>query len=48
MAYLIAHFYEGGTEDQYNAALETAHPGGSLPAGPTFTPQVRRKAGFSW
>ncbi len=46
MAYLIAHFYEGGTEDQYNAALETAHPGGSLPAGQTFHAAGPTEGGF--
>ena len=36
MAYLITHFYEGGTEEQYEALLGTAHPGGALPAGQTY------------
>lgn len=36
MAYLITHFFEDGTEEQYNAALDAAHPGGNLPAGQTY------------
>jgi hypothetical protein len=36
MAYLITHFYEGGTRDQYDAVLVAAHPGGGLPAGQTY------------
>jgi len=36
MAYLITHFYEGGTKDQYEAVLAAAHPGGALPAGQVY------------
>jgi hypothetical protein len=36
MAFLITHFYEGGTESQYRAVLEAAHPGGGLPPGQTY------------
>ncbi len=36
MAYLITHFYEGGTQDQYEAAIGAIHPGGSRPSGETF------------
>lgn len=36
MAFLITHFYEGGTKDQYEAVLEAAHPGGGLPPGQTY------------
>jgi hypothetical protein len=36
MAFLISHFYEGGTEQQYNAVLKAAHPGGALPPGQTY------------
>lgn len=35
MAYLITHFYEGGTEDQYNAVVDAVHPAGGLPKGQT-------------
>lgn len=36
MAYMVSHFFEGGTEEQYKAVLGDAHPGGSLPAGQTY------------
>lgn len=37
MAYLITHFFEGGTEDQYRAVVAAAHPSdGSLPAGQRY------------
>jgi hypothetical protein len=36
MAYLITHFFEGGTEAQYRAVLDAAHPGGALPPGQTY------------
>ena len=36
MAFLITHFYEGGTEAQYHAVLGAAHPDGALPAGQTY------------
>ena len=30
MAFLITHFFEGGTEDQYKVVLDAAHPVGKL------------------
>lgn len=36
MAFLITHFYEGGTAEQYQVVLQAAHPGGVLPPGQTF------------
>jgi hypothetical protein len=36
MAFLITHFYEGGTAGQYQAVLDAAHPGGNLPAGQLY------------
>jgi len=36
MAFLITHFYEGGTAEQYQAVLDAAHPDGGLPAGQTY------------
>jgi len=36
VAFLITHFYEGGTEAQYRVVLEAAHPGGGLPPGQTY------------
>jgi hypothetical protein len=36
MAYVISHFYEGGTADQYEATLKAVHPPGGLPAGQVY------------
>jgi hypothetical protein len=33
MAYLLTHFWPGGTEDQYRATLAAVHPSDGLPAG---------------
>jgi hypothetical protein len=33
MAYLLTHFWPGGTEDQYRATLAAVHPTDGLPAG---------------
>lgn len=35
MSYLITHFFEGGTHEQYDAIVAKAHPAdGTLPSGP--------------
>ena len=36
MAYLITHFYEGGTKSQYDAVVAAVHPPGGLPAGQVY------------
>ena len=36
MAYVISHFFEGGTADQYNTTVNVVHPEGALPAGQTY------------
>jgi hypothetical protein len=36
MAFLITHFYEGGTAEQYHVVLDAAHPGGRIPAGQVY------------
>ena len=36
MTYLITHFYEGGTRDQYDAVVDVVHPPGGLPAGQVY------------
>jgi len=36
MAYLITHFYEGGTAEQYQVVIGAAHPGGALPPGQVY------------
>jgi hypothetical protein len=33
MAYLITHFWPGGTEDQYEATVAAVHPADGLPDG---------------
>jgi hypothetical protein len=33
MAYLLTHFWPGGTEEQYRATLAAVHPSDGLPAG---------------
>lgn len=34
MSYLITHFFEGGTQEQYDALVAKAHPAdGTLPPG---------------
>jgi hypothetical protein len=34
--YLITHFYEGGTAEQYQAVVEAVHPPSALPPGQTY------------
>lgn len=36
MAYLITHFFEGGTAEQYEVVIGAAHPAGGLPAGQLY------------
>jgi len=36
MAYLITHFYDGGTAEQYQAVVDAVHPAGGLPAGQVY------------
>lgn len=36
VAYLITHFWPGGTEEQYRATLKVAHPAAGLPAGQLY------------
>lgn len=33
MAFLMTHFYPGGTAEQYAVILSAVHPGGALPDG---------------
>ena len=35
MAFLLHHFWPGGTEDQYQAMVAVVHPAGGLPKGQT-------------
>lgn len=36
MGYLITHFFEGGTQEQYEAMLAEVHPPDGMPKGQTF------------
>ena len=36
MGYLITHFFEGGSQAQYEAMVEVVHPEGALPEGQTY------------
>lgn len=36
MAYVITHYFPGGTKDQYDTVVGVAHPGGKLPAGQSY------------
>ena len=36
MAFLITHFYDGGTAEQYEAVVDAVHPPGGLPAGQVY------------
>jgi hypothetical protein len=46
MAYLITHLWPGGTEDQYRATVEAAHPPGQLPPGQTYHAAGPTEGGF--
>lgn len=35
MAIALIHYYEGGTQEQYDRTLAAVHPEGGLPAGQT-------------
>jgi hypothetical protein len=45
MAYLMTHFWPGGTEDQYRAMLAVVHPDG-LPAGQVYHAAGPTEGGF--
>ena len=36
MAYVMTHFWPGGTEDEYRTNLAVVHPDGGLPAGQLY------------
>ncbi len=46
MAYLLHHFWTGGTEDQYRAMLKTVHPSTGLPEGQTYHVAGATDGGF--
>src|SRR5437588_7831604 len=46
MAYLMTHFWPGGTEEQYQSMLAVVHPAEGLPTGRPRTSQGRLTAGI--
>ena len=46
MAYLLHHFWPGGTEDQYQATVQAVHPSDGLPPGQTFHAAGPTDGGF--
>ena len=46
MTFLITHFYEGGTEEEYQSVLATVHPGGKLPTGQLYHAAGRSDGGW--
>jgi selenophosphate synthase len=46
MAYLMTHFWPGGTEDQYNATVAVVHPPGGLPDGQAYHAAGPTDGGF--
>jgi heme-degrading monooxygenase HmoA len=46
MAYLLHHFWPGGTEDQYRATVKAVHPFDGLPEGQTFHAAGPTDGGF--
>jgi hypothetical protein len=46
MAYLMTHFWPGGTEDQYNATVAVVHPPGGLPEGQAYHAAGPTDGGF--
>ena len=46
MAYLMTHFWPGGTEDQYSATIAAVHPADGLPEGQTYHAAGPTEGGF--
>ncbi len=46
MAYLLTHFWPGGTEEQYRATIAAAHPAEGLPGGQTYHAAGPTDGGF--
>ena len=46
MAYVITHFWPGGTEEQYRTTLAAAHPAGGLPEGQVYHAAGPTEGGF--
>ena len=46
MAYLLTHFWPGGTEEQYRATMAVVHPADGLPDGQTYHAAGPTQGGF--
>lgn len=46
MAYLLTHFWPGGTEEQYRAMLAEVHPSSGLPEGQVYHAAGPTEGGF--
>jgi hypothetical protein len=46
VAYLLNHFWPGGTEDQYQAMITAVHPPNGLPEGQTYHAAGPTDGGF--
>ena len=46
MAYLLTHFWPGGTEKQYRTMLTKVHPSTGLPAGQIYHAAGPTEGGF--
>ena len=46
MAYLLTHFWPGGTEEQYRAMLAVVHPPSGLPDGQLYHAAGPTEGGF--
>lgn len=46
MAYMMHHFWPGGTEAQYNATVAVVHPPGGLPEGQIYHAAARTADGI--
>jgi hypothetical protein len=46
VAYLLNHFWPGGTEDQYQAMIKAVHPPNGLPEGQTYHAAGPTDGGF--
>lgn len=46
MAYLLTHFWPGGSEEQYRTNLDAVHPAGGLPEGQIYHAAGPTEGGF--
>ena len=46
MAFLLTHFWPGGTEDQYRTMIAKVHPAGGLPDGQVYHAAGETEGGY--